>query len=408
MGWIVASAIHLSLHIPLPALGCPYSIRDVGFVDLNSIPYRLYFFVEKDTPQQDVLVSTFDEAARVILTDTNVEAEIVNLDKEEDHPALEYLGFWEVKDFPSAILVSPRGRSMLLPVLDPDKPLKESIWSALEGVVSSPKREEAMGQIVTAWCVVLLVEGEDKIENAKAGKILSAAIDDISRIMNRAGMTVQEAPHSIVFSPDSLAGEEILLWSLGLEQHESRGPRVATLFGRGRQFGPVLEADDLTQQHLLQLLSMVGMNCGCDNDLSWLSGTVIPRKWGPEIRAKVVEVLGFDPDNPMVKMEVSQLWSGAPASATDVGGPFAYSEGDIVNWEEFTKLHSQTPGMLTPGASGQPVRSDGTLASVSGETSPLAQRLRRLTFVFVFAMVVFALGGSAFILSRAKRKRSSL
>ena len=91
-----------------------------------------------------------------------------------------------------------------------------------------------------------------------------------------------------------------------------------------------------------------------------------------------------------------------------MGGPFAYSEGDIVNWEEFTKLHSQTPGMLTPGASGQPALSDGTLASVSGETSPLAQRLRRLTLVFVFAMVVFALGGSAFILSRAKRKRSSL
>jgi hypothetical protein len=399
----------MTLLLPIrPLLGCPYSIRDVAFVDLNSIPYRLYFFVEDESPQREALISTFDESSRVVLTDTNVKAEIISPDKEKEHPALEYVRFWEIEDFPCAILISPRGHSTLLPVLNPDEPFKGTVWSALEGIVSSPGRDEVMDKIVTAWCVVLLVEGQDSVENANARKIVCDAIDDISRMMNRAGMTVQESPHLLVLSADSFATEETLLWSLGLEQYEARGPRVAILFGRGRQFGPVLNGDDLTRQNLFRLLSLVGMKCGCENDLNWFAGPVIPRKWGPGIRKRVVEVLGFDPDNPLVKMEVSQLWSGAPGPGPDIGEAFAYNEGEIVNWEEFTQLEREAPEMLMPGASSQPARSDTTFASISGDAPPLAERLRRLTLVLVLSTVLVLLGGSAVILARANRKRSSI
>ena len=59
------------------AFGCPYSVRDVGFVDLDPVPYRLYCFVRDNTPQKDDIASTFERISRVVLMDANVEAELV-------------------------------------------------------------------------------------------------------------------------------------------------------------------------------------------------------------------------------------------------------------------------------------------------------------------------------------------
>lgn len=424
---ILSSAVCISMLFSPAAFDCPYSIRDVGFVDLNSLPYRLYFFVKDDTAQKENVASAFKQASGVVLMDSNVEAEIVNVDQQKDHPAMEYLRFWEIETFPAAILLSPRGHSMeIQTIFDPKKPFKETVWPALEKVVASPRREEVMGRIVRAWCVVLLVEGKDSAENAKAKKMVADAIEDITRTMNQAGKTVEEAPHSIILSPDSFAEEEILLWSLGLEDYGSRGPRVALLYGRGRQFGPVLEGENLTQQNLFQVLSVIGMSCGCDFGLDpaiVALGTSIPHKWGRKLRAKVAKDLGFDPDNPMVKMEIS----GALAAHEGVGGAeegiaeaFAYSEGEIVNWEKYRQLEEcgipPEAGPVrnhghgahaAPGAGGLTASSGTTLASVPENPSTLEKRIGRVVLFVVFGMALLVLGGGTFFFSRAGRRKAS-
>jgi hypothetical protein len=396
----------LCLAISPLATGCPYSIRDVGFVDLNSIPYRLYFFLKGDTPRHDLLSSTFQRASEIVLMDSNVEAEIVHVDQQESHPAMEYLRFWEIETFPSAILISPRGHSMVLSFSDPPRPFEETVRSALEKVVSSPAREEVMDNIVRAWGVVLLVEGKDPAENARAKQVVKEVVSDIARSMNRAGRTVEEAPYLIALSPPFLPDEEILLWSLGLEDYDSRGPRLAVLYGRGRQLGPVFEGDVLTRNSLYQALSVLGMKCGCDADLDWLSRTTIPHRWGRKLRANVVRNLGFDPDNPMVKMEVSTVWSGVPAPEEDAEAPFAYSEGEITSSADSPLLEEgpvQVREARDPSA-GSPV--DAGLVASSRTVSSFDKRIRRVMLLSALSVVTIILGASAFILSRARHKNA--
>ena len=91
------------------ALGCIYNIRDIGYTDLGSEPYRLYFFIQSSISEQET--AEFETLALIQLKDSNISPEIIDVEKQKTHPALEYLSFREIDTFPSAILVSPSLRS---------------------------------------------------------------------------------------------------------------------------------------------------------------------------------------------------------------------------------------------------------------------------------------------------------
>jgi hypothetical protein len=112
-----------------------------------------------------------------------------------------------------------------------------------------------------------------------------------------------------VIPPDSFSQEKILLWSLGLKERELGKPFVTALYGRGRQIGPLLESEKITRDRLFNILSVVGADCSCELDRNWIKGPMIPLKWEEKIQSKLAKLLGFDPENPMVKMEVSQILS---------------------------------------------------------------------------------------------------
>ena len=128
------------------AFGCLYTVRDVGFANIGSVPYRLYYFIQDDTPKN--IIETFQNISYASLKDSNVEVITINIDQEKNHPALDYLHFWELKSFPSAILVSPNARSLVIPVSAPQKPFNETVLSAVENIVISPKRREISGPAV--------------------------------------------------------------------------------------------------------------------------------------------------------------------------------------------------------------------------------------------------------------------
>ena len=70
---------------PIVSLACRFNVRDVGFVDLGSKPYQLFCFVDKSTPAD--LVSQIEDISIAALLDSNIQAEVVNVDSAAGHPA---------------------------------------------------------------------------------------------------------------------------------------------------------------------------------------------------------------------------------------------------------------------------------------------------------------------------------
>ncbi|MEE2886282.1 MAG: hypothetical protein VX951_02510, partial [Planctomycetota bacterium] len=102
------------------------------------------------------------------------------------------------------------------------------------------------------------------------------------------------------------AEEKVLLWSLGI-QEVGADPSVAGQTGRGRRFGSVLEGASFHQDSVLGILSKVGESCECGLDRSWMRGMRIPLRWDADTRQTAADTLGFDPENPLVKAEMSSI-----------------------------------------------------------------------------------------------------
>ena len=378
--------------------GCIYNVRDVGFADLESTPYRLYYFIREGTPEN--LVSTFRQISYATFMDSNVEVEIINVDKQKEHPAMECFHFWEIQSFPAAILVSPKGQSLVLPILVPNKPFKETVWSSLESVVFSPKREEILEHIIKAYCVVILIEGEDAAENKRVHEAVDAATKKIDRIMNQLPKHIDEPPYIIVIPRELVSQEKILLWSLDMNENEVNEPCVAVLYGRGRRIGPLLEGEQITESGLFNILSVISLSCDCGLDERWIMGTLLPLRWGRKIQSDVVKFLGFDAESPMVKMEMSSIMSINRSIRMEDNGNIGsswkelneYIE-DVLAYESGSAVSRVSPAQLRE------------LSSTRLSTPKSGLNLKMtLTIVGIIVLLIFA--GSLFILLRSGRRIS--
>ena len=120
---------------------------------------------------------------------------------------------------------------------------------------------------------------------------------------------------------------------------------VVILYGRGRQMGPVLIEDAITEERLTSYLQVIGADCECGLDRSWMQGTMIPLLWSAEIQDEVSVSLGFDPENPRTKMEISMTVAKGQTNRVNGGSDtknpdsvdkisFAYSEDAVTFMEE--------------------------------------------------------------------------
>ena len=64
----------LPLVLAIDALACRFNVRDVGFVDLGSDPYRLYIFVPENTPRADLEI--IQSTAYATYLESNIKFEI--------------------------------------------------------------------------------------------------------------------------------------------------------------------------------------------------------------------------------------------------------------------------------------------------------------------------------------------
>ena len=223
---------------------------------------------------------------------------------------------------------------------------KEAVWKIIEDIVSSPLREKIVQSITTSYGVVLLLEGKDKEKNALAQKILTSAIEDITQVLDIMPKPVKEPPWLSKVSQQQFMQEKVLLWSLDVNIEDVNYPQVVILYGRGRRIGPVLKSEEITKDNVFSLLSLIGADCECGLDRSWMLGKMIPLRWERKIQTDLIKSLGFDVESPIIKAEMSQILSLAPSlqgqNKKSITPLIAYSEG-IIKFDNSTSVPTVSP-----------------------------------------------------------------
>ena len=278
------------------ALACRYSVRDTGFVDLGLSSYRLEWVVPTAGPdsvpaaiQQSVI-----QKASGLLSEANI------LFQSIPAPAGE----------PAVLrLVDSEGRpwTVLRHARDAD-----AVLQGVQKAVSSPGRESIYEQSLRAYAVVLLLEGTRAEANERARQDIQTAIEATRRLLPTLPKPVDVPPKLVAFTPEIQSQEQVLIWSLGLDPVPSELPRVALIYGRGRRLGTTLEGPMITQTVLRERLALIGQDCECDLDRAWLRGPLFPGSWDATLQTAAAKTLGFDPENPMIRAEVSRIVERGP------------------------------------------------------------------------------------------------
>jgi hypothetical protein len=303
---------------------CQYNVREVGFIDVGIEPYRLIVYLPENIPASGV--SGLNEAVALALAETNVRFEPVTAGADANQPGMEFAKVHGISHFPAAVLVSPDGQSMPVALSEKAASLAEAVPSALESILDSPTRRQILERSADSYGAVLLIEGPDPQRNGVARQTVSAAISQIGEQLESLPKPISKPPELVVLDQKSLAREQVLLWTLRLKAEDVNQPHVAVFYGRGRWIGPLLEGETLTSDNLTQLLSVVGADCECSLDHRWLQGTMLPARWDETLQQKVVQSIGFDPENPMTKMEMVSIVRRGTGGSDLPSVPFDYRE----------------------------------------------------------------------------------
>lgn len=319
-GWSRLRSAVLILCCATTALACKYNVRDVGFVDLENRDYRLVVTPGSTTPA--VVVDTLRHTAGAVFLDSNVAVEFAAPGSGTE------LGMR---------LVSPDGQTLPLPWAPGEMALADAAWAALEAAVSSKVREELLGMLPSAYAVVLLSEGTDAGMNGIARAATERAIKQVVQLMPDLPKQVAVPPQLMVLSREQAGRERVLLWSMGVDLGDETDPSLVILYGRGRRVGPVLNGALITQTEVYRSLAVLGQDCECELDRSWMRGPLMPLRWDADSQSQVLKHLGFDAEHPLVKAEVSRILARGPgANARPVGltreglvNTLGYVESDV-------------------------------------------------------------------------------
>lgn len=304
-------------------LACKYSVRDVAFVDLDRSGFEC--IVAADSKELNQLKTSWSPTLKAVLMDTNVRPRWIASDRPETWPS--FLAQARVPTGISFHFFEPDLPWLPIPLnqetqIRAGEALPELSWSWAESLVRTERREALVDQLMEAYAVILVVEGTDTQENQRVVDAARRAADFIEELMPRMPKPVEVAPQVVVLDQKAVTSETSLLWSLGMEVTRQKEPQAAILIGRGRRLGPNLQGEAITALRLQEMLAVAGQDCECDLDRSWMQGPRIPMPWGIERQQRAYGLLGFDPENPLVKAEISRILSRGrnPIQAAEAGG----------------------------------------------------------------------------------------
>ena len=284
---------------------CQYNVRETGFADFELKQYHFYGYVNHETPP-DIVIS-FEQACSSVFKNSNIVPEIINIEAQQDHSALRYISQYNIHSFPSAVLVSPDSMVFVIPFPISKQLSGNTIKSVLEKIVHSQLRNTIIDQVIKTYGVILVIEGATQPENERNRKSVKQAISIIQAQMKFMPKSIEHPPELIVLKREAFQKEEILLWSLGLDSQNIHDTYVAIIYGKARWIGPLLKGEEINKTNLTNILSIIGMDCECGLDMRVMQGTRLPVKWDGITHSSLVKHLRFDPENPLIKLEMNRI-----------------------------------------------------------------------------------------------------
>lgn len=375
------------------AWACRYNVRDTGFVDFGTEPYKLCVFHRgSDSAER---LTAIREVSSAVLNGSNIALELVNADEASGNPSLKHLSPEAARSLPAAVLVSPDGPRLPVALFTPGASSREELARVLRDLVTSPTREACLEGVCDAFAVVLLIEGRSQEANRQARQALTDSIEEIRNQMKLMPKAIARPPVSVVLETSALARERVLLWSLGLDTEATDFPRAAVLYGRARWIGPLMKGAEITARNLSGLLSIIGADCECGLDISWTQGTRLPVVWDQARHTRLAKALGFDPENPIVKLEVGRIL-GRRGSAPPAG--MGYQE---------VSLDGALPTQAAMASTNPPGPSPGTTAADThprnAPEDPSATPIVKPTLIAIGGLAIVALAAGLFILFRSNK-----
>ena len=303
--WSKRLGVLLTCLLSVEALACRFNVRDVGFVDLGSEPYSLYIFVGDSMPATER--ESLQSIATATFYDSNVKTRLLPLGQARQGGAKVFLPDGFTGETPAAVLVSPDQKTTLpVPLAKDGVPILQTAWDALESVLDTSRRNAVLRQVFACYGVVLIIEGRDAGENRRVRSMADAVISEITAKLPGLEKEIKQPPVVEVISPDDFPVERVFLWSLGIRE-VLLSPQVVILYGRGRMIGPVLSGERLSQASVSAILNTIGLNCECGLDRKWMQGVMVPLKWDRDRKQEIAKQLGFNPESPEIRIEMSQI-----------------------------------------------------------------------------------------------------
>ena len=317
---------------PARLLACRYTVREAGFVEVAPAPYRLVVFVGPETPP--AWVDRLRNTATATFSDANVQLQVLDTSTALPAEAVSLRNRHRLEQLPAAVLLGADDRSLPLPLPAPSGKADDPTWALLEAVVASPVRDALLKSVCESFAVVLLAEGDDPERNRRAHTAAEGAVQQLAKVKDQFPKPVKRLPQVVTVPAASAEREQVLLWGLGLDRSDHREPSVAVVYGRLRRVGRPLHGPELTQTDLFQTLRVLGLDCECDLDRAWMRGPLIPVRWSAEVQAAVAKELGFDPENPVVKAEISGILARGRSSAGRASFALSDPDGGVLGYRE--------------------------------------------------------------------------
>jgi hypothetical protein len=205
------------------------------------------------------------------------------------------------------VLISPEGQSYVLNIRTDDKVFGQSLKDELNLLLYSKIRQKLQNLLIDKYAVALLFNSSDEAANTKAEKAATAALTDVSKKMDLMPKAIKEPPVLLTISYEERLMDPLLLWTLGLNTDHFNKPYAAIFYGKARWLGPLFKGEEISKNNLREILLVVGADCECGLDKNWLRGTLLPMVWVKNKNERISKNLGFDPQNPLVQMEVNRI-----------------------------------------------------------------------------------------------------
>ncbi|MGI9429575.1 MAG: hypothetical protein ACR2NM_13010 [Bythopirellula sp.] len=332
--WFCLLGVAAALQTPC-AEACKYTVRDVAFVTLREEPYRLLVYVDQPTSLDEQSVadaaSKLRSAALAALADSNIVVEWSQGDSPPDSIAARTTDQLGLPGGPAIALVGPDDRAIRLPwsgAKPIDADLIQTVGSRLTESAKQLELQKAL--LAGHHSVVIVHEGVSAEHNRLATEMIDSLIEKVKQSLPLLPKPMDLPPQRLTVSQEESDAERLFLWSLGIDEDEFHQTQVAIVFGRCRLLGPAMPIPETNRQQVVRRLAAVGQDCECELDRMVMRGQMIPHKWSSRDEAVAASMLGFDPGNPLVQVEMQRILSRGPTrGGPQTGRPESLALGDL-------------------------------------------------------------------------------